>query len=108
MTIGDRIKYYRKMAGLTQEELALKIGTQKQAINKYETGKVTNIPIERFQKMAEVLGVSPAELMGRKEPQERAVSDLELRFALCKGQDISDEDYKAILEFRDYILSKKR
>lgn len=65
MTIGDRIKYYRKMAGLTQEELALKIGTQKQAINKYETGKVTNIPIERFQKMAEVLGVSPPILRTR-------------------------------------------
>ena len=62
MTIGERIRYYRKMIGMTQEELASKVGVAKQAINKYETGRVTNIPIERFQAMAEVLGVSPAVL----------------------------------------------
>lgn len=67
MTIGERIRYYRKMIGMTQEELASKVGVAKQAINKYETGRVTNIPIERFQAMAEVLGVSPAVLMGRQE-----------------------------------------
>lgn len=108
MTIGERIRYYRKMAGLTQEELAKRIGTAKQAVNKYETGRVTNIPIERFQKMAEVFGISPAELMGRQEPEVRAISDIELRFALFNGQEVTDEQYKAVLAFRDFVLSQKK
>lgn len=39
MTIGSNIKKYRKLKGLTQEELANKIMMSKVAIQKYETGK---------------------------------------------------------------------
>ena len=39
MSLGDNIKKYRKLKGLTQEELANKIMMSKVAIQKYETGK---------------------------------------------------------------------
>ena len=42
-TTGDRIKVLRESKGLTQEELGKLVGTTKQTIFKYETGKIENI-----------------------------------------------------------------
>ena len=43
MTIGQRIRRLRLEHGLSQEELGAKVGLQKAAINKYETGTVVNL-----------------------------------------------------------------
>lgn len=64
MTLGEKLKIAREAAGLTQEELGKKCGTTKQTIYKYETGKVTNIPMDRLELMAKTVGVSAASLMG--------------------------------------------
>lgn len=68
MTIGSRIKNAREGKRITQEELGKACGTTKQTIFKYETGLVTNIPLDRLEKIADALDVSPASLMGWKEP----------------------------------------
>lgn len=68
MPIGDRIRYYRELAGLTMEELAKKTGVQKSAINKYEKGVVTNIPIKRVVLIADALGVEPVALTDWERP----------------------------------------
>lgn len=49
MTIGDKIKALRVSAGMTQGELAEKVGTIKQTIYKYESGKVENIPLKKVR-----------------------------------------------------------
>ena len=64
MTKGDRIQFARKRANMTQGELGAACGTTKQTIYKYESGVVTNIPIERIERIAEATGVPPAFLMG--------------------------------------------
>lgn len=69
-TIGDRIKKARIDCGVTQEELALCLKTTKQAIYKYETGIVTNIPITKIQQIADRLGTTPAYLMGWEDDPE--------------------------------------
>jgi transcriptional regulator with XRE-family HTH domain len=38
MTLGERIAYYRKKAGYSQEGLAERLGVSRQAISKWETG----------------------------------------------------------------------
>jgi len=74
MTLGEKIKSAREYAGLTQEELGKKCGTTKQTIYKYETGKVTNIPLDRLEQIASIIGVSAASLMGwEKEPNETSI-----------------------------------
>ena len=62
MTTGARIRMYRIAADMTLEELATKVGVRKQTINKYEKDIVVNIPAARLQAMANVLGVSLAQL----------------------------------------------
>lgn len=63
MTAGEKIKMLRIKKGMTQEELGKKIGVQRAAINKYEKGTVVNIKRSTLEKLASVLGVSPADLL---------------------------------------------
>lgn len=67
MKLGEKIKFARERAGMTQAELGKTCETTKQTIYKYETGVVTNIPLDRLQQMADALGVSSAYLMGWEE-----------------------------------------
>lgn len=64
MNMAERIKEKRLEAGLTQEELADKLGLKKSAIAKYENGRVENIKRSIIQKMSIVLNCSPSYLMG--------------------------------------------
>lgn len=64
MTVGTRIKLLRESHGISQTDLALKIGESKQNLYKYETGKITNIPSDKIELIAAELGCSPAYLMG--------------------------------------------
>ena len=62
--IGTRIKELRILSGLSQEELGSRVGVQRAAINKYEKGSVTNIPLSTIEKMARVFDVSPNYIVG--------------------------------------------
>lgn len=64
MEIGKRIKSLREQRGMTQAELASHIKSTKQTIFKYESGIVTNIPMDKLITIANVLGCSPAYLLG--------------------------------------------
>lgn len=67
-TQGDRIRELRERAGLTQEELGRRVGTTKQTIFKYETGKIGNIPYSRLLDIATALGAEPWDILGWKQP----------------------------------------
>lgn len=69
MTIGEKIRAYRELKNLTQEQLGRLCGTTKQTIYKYETGEVTNIPMPRLEKIAAVFQISAATLLGWNEPK---------------------------------------
>lgn len=70
MTKGDRIRAAREAKGITQEELGRMCGTTKQTIFKYESGTVTNIPLDRLEKLAEILDTTPAFIMGWEETKK--------------------------------------
>lgn len=58
MTTGERIRQARKAAGLTQKELAEKVGVKFSAIHKYETGMIINLKRETIAELAKALDVS--------------------------------------------------
>lgn len=62
--MDKRIKKMRVLRGLTQTELARKLGTTKQNIYKYENGIVTNIPSNKVEDIAHALNTTPQYLMG--------------------------------------------
>ena len=60
-TLGKTIKYYRKKAGMTQEQLAEKIYTKKSDISEIENDK-RSIAIPKLLGIAEALNVHPARM----------------------------------------------
>lgn len=68
--IGENIAIMRKRLGLTQEELATKMGYKsKSTINKIELG-INDIPQSKIVRFAEILGTTPAALMGWEKVQK--------------------------------------
>jgi len=62
--VGTNIRTARRARGMTQQALADAVGTSKQNIYKYETGTITNIPLNSVEAIAAVLQVDPAVLLG--------------------------------------------
>ncbi len=62
--LSNKLKELRKAKKMTLEELADKVGTSRQTIHRYETGKISNIPPEKVEALASALGTTPSLLMG--------------------------------------------
>ena len=63
--IAENIRFSRKQAGLTQEELAARFGSQKTLISNYEIGR--NTPdIETLWELADIFDITIDELVGRE------------------------------------------
>ena len=59
MKVGERIKQRREELGMSQEELAKKLGyANRFSVSKIETGK-NDLTRSKIQKFADALGVSP-------------------------------------------------
>lgn len=90
--LGARIKELRKVCGLSQEQLAEKIGVEPRHMSRIEVGK--NYPtIDRLEKIAEALNVPLKDFfdfMHLDSPDTRALKIDEL----VKGM---NEDYQRII-----------
>lgn len=66
MTIGDRVKLLREQKGMTQEDLAQKLGYKnKSSVTHIEKGR--DIPRSMVVKLADILETTPQYLMGWDE-----------------------------------------
>ena len=68
--LSERIRKLRKERGMSLENLADAIGISRQTVYRYETGAISNIPSEKVEAMARVLGTTPARLMGWEEESD--------------------------------------
>lgn len=59
-----KIKKRRTDLNLSYQELANKTGLSKSTLQRYETGAIKNMPIDKLETLASALNVSPAYLMG--------------------------------------------
>lgn len=59
MEAKEIIKNLRIKKKLTQEELGVLLGVKKSAVQKYESGAITNFKIETLQKMCIIFDVQP-------------------------------------------------
>jgi transcriptional regulator with XRE-family HTH domain len=61
--LGAQIRRIRKAAGMSQQDLALRLGLHTMTISYYERGEWTP-PAERLEQIAEALGVEVSTLHG--------------------------------------------
>ena len=57
MALADRLREARRIAGITQQQLADRVKVTKSAISQWERGETANIKLETFFAVAEALNV---------------------------------------------------
>lgn len=102
MTIGEKIKKLRLDNNMTLEELGGKVGVSKQSLFKYENGIVTNIPLDRIEKLGKVLGVDPSELVGWSNAKEIKL-DIQPRKIPILGKIAAGTPILAVENHEDYF-----
>ncbi len=75
MDVGTIIKVARIRKGLTQEELAEKVGVKKSAVAKWENGRVSEIKRSNLKNLADALDLPPTQLLGELEENPTVEND---------------------------------
>lgn len=73
MTLGQKIEIHRKKLGMTQTEFGERLGVQKNAVSKWECGRVESISASKLKMMANMFGVTVSYLID--DDAESALSD---------------------------------
>lgn len=105
MTIGEKIKAERKALGLTQTELGDRLGVQKNAVSKWECGRVDDIPGSKIKAMAAIFGVSPSYLIDDEAPEPAAFD--EFTYAMHnETKDLPEEKKKMLLDMARFMKAE--
>lgn len=108
MNLGNKVKTRREALGLSQEELAFKMGYKSRtSINKIENGREVSQKI--IVKLAEALHTSPAYLMGWDEEIEKdPVGTAELHVEMIMDKDFVElfEDFKKLTKEEKQMVKK--
>jgi len=76
-TLGQRLKQYRELADLSQNELAQRSGVPRPTITNLESGAQSGLTLENARKLARALGISIDMLAGKGEEEtEREPTEL--------------------------------
>ena len=107
MEIGKRIKMLRNSVEMTQDELGIKLGVKKAAIQKYESGSIVNLKIETIKRLAEIFEVTPAYIMGWDKFDEEINND-KLKRQIRLAELLSDRFDMEIVEviFKSFELNE--
>ena len=108
MKFEEKLVMLRKSQGLSQEELADRIGVSRQAVSRWELGS-TMPDAPNLVKLADLFEVTTDYLLGQSEEREpgaksRGVSDEEIKFALFGGDgEITDAMYDEVKQFAAFV-----
>lgn len=93
---GRRVHYYRELNGMTLQELSDKSGyTSRSTVAKLEKGQV-DAPQSKVKALADALGVSPLDLLGRTPNRFQAYAD--------RLSQLSEKDQERALKMIDSII----
>ena len=107
MSVGDKIKYLRESMNLTQTELGERLGVKKNAVSKWECGRVEDIPTSKIKAMAALFGVKASYLI-EDEEAEKSVTEDDIQFALFGGKDeITEKMYEEVKSFAAYLKQRE-
>jgi transcriptional regulator with XRE-family HTH domain len=107
---GRRLAALRKQRGLTQRELADRLGVRPEMVDYYER-RAANPSLEVVQRAARALDVTAAELLDSEPPaRQRAkrgpVSQLDARIAEVKKLPRKEQEF--VLKFLDTVIERAK
>ena len=111
---GEKIRNARKALGLTQRQLADRLGVSNTSISNWEKG-LSRPDVDMIQKLCEVLRLQPNDFYGTTENSEapagngrRSISDDDIKFALFGGDgEITDAMYDEVKRFAAFLKHRE-
>lgn len=122
MTFGEKVKAERTKLGMSQDELAAKIGVTRRIIGSYENDKSRPRGMERYKKLAESLNINVNYLLSE---DDAFIADVEDKYGrrgarqaqellaevtgLFAGGEMADEDMREMVDAiqEAYLIAKK-
>lgn len=105
MTIGKQIRKRRKELKMSVDELAKRLGKDRSTIYRYESGDISNMPIELLPPMIEALETTPQELLSSIIVANESLSKrAEKWFDATEGYEFSDDEMKFFYEMAKYFM----
>ncbi len=103
--IIDRIKSRRLELQLSYQDLSDKTGISKSTLQRYETGFIKNLGIDKLEILAKALQVSPGYLMGW---EINSAHEHHTIAAHHDAEEFTTEELQDIEDFKRYVLSKRK
>jgi transcriptional regulator with XRE-family HTH domain len=104
--VGDRLKRLRKARGLSQVELAKKIGIIQVLVSNYERDRL-RLHGEMVVRFARALGASTDEILGLKPADEPAPRNRRLLRRLLAVETLSKTDQRAVLNHIESLVKAR-
>ncbi|SER69080.1 helix-turn-helix domain-containing protein [Salipaludibacillus aurantiacus] len=110
--IGERVKKYRKDAGMSLTELADRAGVAKSYLSALERNIQTNPSIQFLEKIAQVLKVNMDQLLndqssGSDNSYNQLDDEWQLLVKEAMESGVSKEEFKEFLEFNKWKIQQK-
>lgn len=95
----ENLKEARQTSGLSQKEVAERLGVAKSTYSLYESGK-REPDVERIKKLAQILGVSSDALLGLPEQASTIAAHFD-------GNEFTSDEWEEIERFKLFLKSKR-
>lgn len=100
--IMNRMKSRREELNMSYQTLSEKVGISKSTLQRYETGYIKNMPVDKLEDIAKALDISPSYLMGWDEPAKPTT--LAAHF---DGEEYTEDELKEIRQFAEFVKGKR-
>ena len=106
MDVKDLIKSRRAALELTLEDVARHVGVSSTTVFRWENGDIENMRRDRIAKLAEILKLSPADIMGWPETDEAPLSE-EIVLINRAAKNMTDEQRKKLLDMAKVMFEEE-
>lgn len=100
--IMKRMKDRREELNMSYQTLSEKVGISKSTLQRYETGYIKNMPVDKLEAIADALNVSPSYLMGWDEYKPTTLA------AHFDGDDYTEDELDEIKQFAQFVKNRKQ
>ena len=96
------MKSRREELNMSYQTLSEKVGISKSTLQRYETGYIKNMPVDKLEEIADALNVSPAYLMGW---EDHTPSTLAAHF---DGEEYTEDEMEEIKNFAAFVKNRRK